>query len=103
MTQYSINMFKIQVCQNMQNMHILHIFAGSYLRDKFENSSIKTDYPISARGHKMTFLYFLTTFTLYGAIISICPVHCICHSHSPNDGILKNNCCNIPFQTKHIS
>ena len=27
----------------------------------------------------------------------------ILHSQSPNDGILKNNCCNIPFQTKHIS
>ena len=27
----------------------------------------------------------------------------IWHSQSPNDGILKNNCCNIPFQTKHIS
>ena len=25
------------------------------------------------------------------------------HSQSPNDGILKNNCCNIPFQIKHIS
>ena len=27
----------------------------------------------------------------------------IMHSQSPNNGILKNNCCNIPFQTKHIS
>ena len=25
------------------------------------------------------------------------------HSQSPNDGILRKNCCNIPFQTKHIS
>ena len=27
----------------------------------------------------------------------------ILHSQSPNDGIMKNKCCNIPFQTKHIS
>ena len=27
----------------------------------------------------------------------------IVHSQSPSDGILKNNWCNIPFQTKHIS
>ena len=25
------------------------------------------------------------------------------HPQSPRDGILKNMCCNIPFQTKHIS
>ena len=31
--------------------------------------------------------------------------HCynIVHSQSPNNGILKNNCCNIPFQTNCIS
>ena len=28
---------------------------------------------------------------------------CIYHSQSPNNGILKNNCCIIPFQTKGIS